>query len=132
MDFKERPKTCPECGGPVTYGRMTDFGITPYGSGYCYICKDCRRFIVTHKNDKRTAMGTIASADTKRLRKECHERFDRLWSTSWERRSCYLRLSKALNMKKEDCHFGHMDEDQLRKALEVIAEMEAKKHSSGM
>ena len=35
MKYDSRPTVC-KCGGKVIYGRMKDFGITPYKSGYCY------------------------------------------------------------------------------------------------
>lgn len=51
--FDSRPTICPVCGGNVIYGKMKDFGLTPYQSGYCYICEKCGSYVGTHKNHQR-------------------------------------------------------------------------------
>lgn len=52
MKYDSRPTVC-KCGGKVIYGRMKDFGITPYKSGYCYFCTKCGAYVGTHENRKR-------------------------------------------------------------------------------
>ncbi len=119
-DYHEIPNTCPECGGKLEFGKMAKYGIKPYASGYCYICLNCNTHIATHKNDRRKAIGVMADRETKKLRLRCHEEFDALWKTTAQRRYYYIKLSKAMGLKLEDCHFGHMDKKQLLEALSVI------------
>ena len=119
--YKERPTKCNICSHqPLEYGRMEDFGLTPYQSGFCYYCRNCGNFIVTHKNDRKKAIGIIADQETKELRAACHEKMDALWSSSRGRRYCYRKLAQGLGIDYDDCHFGHMDKEMLRKALELI------------
>ena len=36
----------------------------------------------------------------------------------------YYRLSKEMGIKKEDCHFGYMQKDQLVEALSIMQSWE--------
>lgn len=120
--MQERPSECPVCGGRVIFGKMKDFGLKPRDnqSGYCYICEDCGRHIVTHKERHKDAMGTIAGGETKRLRRLCHEKMDALWETSIQRKVLYHRMAKELGIREDDCHFGYMDKEMLERALSIL------------
>ncbi len=119
-NYEERPTVCPKCNNELKYGRMKDFGLKEYMSGYCYYCKKCNNYIVTHKNDKKKAIGTIEDSSTKYMRAKCHEKMDKLWSTSRGRRYYYRRLAHLLNIEYDDCHFGYMNKEQLEKAYNLI------------
>ena len=117
--FDSRPTRC-NCGGTVVYGKMEKFGLRPYQSGYCYICQKCGAYVGTHQNRPKDALGILATGDTRRLRVLCHEEFDKHWMSTAGKSRVYYRLSKEMGIKKEDCHFGYMQKDQLVEALSII------------
>jgi len=114
------PEICNVCGGKVEYRRMQDVGITPYQSGFCYICTECNAFVGTHQNRPKEALGILAHGNTRYLRRVCHEEFDKHWMTLAGKDRAYFQLSKDLGIKAEDCHFGYMDAKMLKKALEIM------------
>lgn len=125
--YAEYITICQNCGSSnISFGKMEDFNIKKtYGSGYCYFCNDCKQYIVTTKGRKKDALGTIADKETKRLRYECHQKFDTLWQgqPSYKRRIYYNKLAKGLGIKVDKCHFGHMDKEMLKEALKVIEDI---------
>ena len=125
-NYQEIPKICPDCKGKVVYGKMEDFGITPYKSGYCYKCESCGNYIVTHKTDRKRAIGTIADSETKYLRLKCHEYMDTLWESSRQRRYYYMKLAKEMDLPYQECHFGYMNKEQLERAIEILKSMPRK------
>ncbi len=118
--FDARPVKCPICGSHVSYGKLTDFGLEPYQSGYCYHCDSCGAYVGTHKNNPKDALGVLSTGNVRRLRAICHEEMEKHYYSSTGRNRAYYSLSKALNLKKDDCHFGHMNEEQLLKALKIM------------
>ena len=119
MKYDSRPTVC-KCGGKVIYGRMKDFGITPYKSGYCYFCTKCGAYVGTHENRKKDALGVLSDGRTRRMRMVCHQEFDKHWDSTAGKNRLYFKLSKELGIKSEDCHFGYMDYEQLQKALNIM------------
>lgn len=117
--YDSRPTAC-KCGGKVVYGKMADFGLAPYQSGYCYYCLSCKKYVGTHKNRPKDALGELADGNTRRLRSICHEEFDRHYYSTAGKQRAYYKLSKALDIKVDDCHFGYMQEEMLRRALEIM------------
>ncbi len=129
-EYSEYVTTCQNCkSNNIKYGKMIDFGLQPYASGYCYMCLDCRQYIVTQKGDSKIAIGTIADKETKRLRYECHQEFDPLWKgkPSYVKRIWYGKLANKLGVKTDKCHFGRMDKTMLKKALKCIKELKDEK-----
>lgn len=120
IKFDIYPTTCHICGGKVEYKKMVDVGIKPFQSGYCYICLKCRAYVGTHKNRPKEALGILAHNTTRQLRIICHEEFDKHWMTTAGKNRAYFALSKALGIKKEDCHFGYMDNKMLIKSMEIM------------
>jgi hypothetical protein len=120
MAFDARPTICPLCGEKVLYGRRTDFGITPFQSGYCYYCSGCGGYVGTHRKNPKDALGTISKGSTRMLRVLCHKEFDKHYYTFTGKNQAYYRLSKDLGIDFHDCHFGHMDEQMLRKSLNIM------------
>ena len=118
--FDPRPIYCHACGIRLEYGKMDDFGIRPFGSGYCYYCPGCGRYVATHKKKTKDALGIPGTDEERRLRRKCHEAFDATYDASRGRNRAYHTLAKALNLKEEDCHFGYMEKDMLEKSLEII------------
>lgn len=117
-----RPTTCNICGSNVVYGRMKDFGIAPFQSGYCYCCtnRSCNAFVGTHKKEPRNALGILADAKTRRLRVDCHNELEKHYITTNGKNFAYYKLSEEMGMKFEECHFGYMTKEQLEKALLIM------------
>ena len=69
------PTVCNNCGSKgVKYGRLEDFGLKSYLSGYGYYCTHCNAYVGTHRKEPLIAVGTMTnSKDVKRLRVKCHE-----------------------------------------------------------
>lgn len=117
----EIPKICSVCGGNrVSYGKMETFGIKPYKSGRCYYCLDCGAYVGTHVSDPVAAMGKLATGRERYLRSMCHEEFEKHYASIGKKSFAYYMLSKEMGIKKEDCHFGNMDAEQLLKALDIM------------
>ena len=114
------PNVCNICNGKVEYKKMKDVGITPFQSGYCYICTACGAYVGTHRNRPKEALGILANSKTRQLRMICHEEFDKHWMTTAGKNRAYFALSRALGIKKEDCHFGYMDAKMLIKSMEIM------------
>ena len=118
--YDSRPSICPDCNGKVEYGRMVDYGIKPYQSGYCYICVRCKAYVGTHRNTPKEALGRLSDSRTRRMRVLCHEEFDKHWQSTAGKNRLYYKLSKELGIKSEECHFGYMDYEELEKAYEIM------------
>ena len=118
--FDSRPTICPVCGGNVIYGKMKDFGLTPYQSGYCYICEKCGSYVGTHRKSPKDALGILACSNTRKLRSICHEEFYKHYYSLTGKNRAYYRLSKELHIKFDDCHFGYMDAATLSRALNIM------------
>lgn len=121
MKFDPMPSECNNCGGKrVIYGRMTEFGIKAYQSGYCYYCLDCGAYVGTHMNRPKEALGILSDSKTRKLRVTCHKEIDKHWYSSAGKNRAYYRLSQEMGMKSENCHFGYMDYEQLVEALHIM------------
>ena len=118
--FDPRPSTCHACGAALEYGKMESFGIRPFGSGKCYFCPDCGRYVATHKKRPLDALGLPGTAEERGLRAECHSMFDSLYGTTRGRNNAYHALAKELGLRDEDCHFGYMEKADLEKALKIM------------
>ena len=125
--FNPQPTTCNLCGGPVVY--ITNDKIyhgKKYGSGFAYICTQCRASTGTHIPNPKEALGILANAEMRKLKMDCHAIFDPLWTNEKRRRDArrdaYGRLARAMNIPFRDCHFGHFDKEQLIQALQILQE----------
>lgn len=122
--YDPRPSICNICNGKVVYEPMKNFNITSFQSGYYYYCIECGAFVGTHKNRPKEALGSLANAKTRKLRVMCHKEFDKHWMTTAGKNRLYYKLSQEMEINKEDCHFGYMDEQQLEKAYEIMKNWE--------
>lgn len=120
------PKVCNICGGDVIYTTNARIYGKQYGSGYCYLCTRCGAFVGTHRPRPKEAMGILANAEMRELRKQCHDLFDTLWKGKKhaldKRGRCYAWLAEAMDVPLEDCHFGYFDKAQLERALIILRE----------
>lgn len=119
---KIRPTVCNICGGKVEYTSNAVIYGKPYGSGYCYHCKNCGAYVGTHKVAPREALGILANAEMRQAKMKCHDIFDKLWNNSKQRNKLYERLAERLGIDVEECHFGYFDMDMLNKAYKILTE----------
>lgn len=84
-------------------------------------------------------LGALATKTLKRLRMAAHDKFDALWKP-WEaqqlaypeetrvigklrgamRSRAYAWLAEQMDITREACHIGHMDEVAAKRAIEII------------
>lgn len=88
--------------------------------GVWYHCCDCGAYVGTHRIRPKEAFGILANDEMRKMKMKCHDIFDKMWNTPQQRKKCYAWLAKELNIKVEDCHFGHFDLDMLGKAYRIL------------
>lgn len=120
LGFTPRPTVCPICGGQVIFGFMEELGLKPYQSGFCYYCPTCGAYVATHRHRTKEALGVLGNSKDRKLRAYCHQLFDEHWESSKGRENAYIALADALNIRYDDCHFGHMRGEILEEAIEII------------
>lgn len=121
--FNPYPKTCNLCGGRVEYITNDRIYGRKYGSGFAYRCTKCGAYTGTHYPWPRQALGILADAEMRSLKMQCHAIFDPIWKAKQRahaRSKLYARLAVPMGVKVEDCHFGHFDKPQLKKALAIL------------
>lgn len=116
-----QPTVCNLCGGKVEYISNGEIYGRKYGSGFCYHCKECGAYVGTHKNRPHIALGILADAELRELKKQCHDIFDRQWkSGKIKRKKAYENLAEKLEIPVAECHFGWFDKPMLKKAIEIL------------
>ena len=93
-----------------------------YGISYgmCYYCKPCNAYVGVHKGTNKPK-GTLANEKLRKLRKQCHDKFDPYWKNGKiKRASAYKRLSRALCIDAKNCHIGMFDEETCVKMLALF------------
>lgn len=125
IKYEKRPKKCPYCGGEVKYTSNAEIYGKEYGNGRCYLCKNCDAYTGVHNNTD-VALGILANKEMRKLKNECHNLFDKLWTNRTERNEYYYKLSKIMNTTREHCHFGHFDTEELKQALKILKSGELK------
>lgn len=117
------PDNCPYCGAKVIWTSNEILYGKVYGNGKCYYCTGCGASVGAHKNRPKEPLGILATPPMKRWKKLCHSLFDPVWkSRQISRGELYSVLACKLGIPKEDCHFGHFNEEQLKRAWQVIKE----------
>lgn len=123
------PKICNLCGGKVIYTTNDNIYGKLYGSGFCYLCTNCGAYVGTHKPRPREAFGILSDGKMRKLKHECHDRFDKFWqgkpNSSKKRKKAYAEMAKILKIPVEECHFGYFDLVMLKKAYKAIKQMQA-------
>lgn len=124
----KHPTRCNICGGPVVYCSNAQIYGREYGSGYCYLCKQCGAYVGTHKPRPKEALGLLADSNMRKGKMMCHDIFDRFWrgepKAHKKRNDLYRWLANKMGISVEDCHFGYFDIHQLRKAYRILLEIQ--------
>jgi hypothetical protein len=113
-------KQCPYCGNKTEY---VDSAIV-YGVSYgmIYYCEPCYAWVGTHKGSD-IALGRLANAELRELKKQAHSAFDVLWKFENQknkaRNKAYAMLSKKMNLPPELTHIGMFDVEQCKKVIEI-------------
>lgn len=131
MNIDMHPTKCNLCGGKVIFTSNSKIYGKEYGSGKCYLCTSCGAYVGTHKPRPDEAMGILADAEMREMKRKCHDKFDSLWkwaSTGKKRhmlrKRAYSMLAEKMNIPVEQCHFGYFDRDHLEVAYRNVLEME--------
>lgn len=127
------PTECNLCGGKVIFTSNRIVYGKEYGSGKCYYCTECGAYVGTHKPRPSKALGILANKEMRELKKECHEKFDKLWKgkkkARIKRARFYRLLANELGSAVDKCHFGYFYKDMLIKALNVLERWEWEKEN---
>lgn len=119
IDKFELAGNCPFCNGQVVFTTNDKLYGKKYGNGMCYMCMNCKASVGCHKNGE--PLGLLANKKMKKLKMECHSLFDPIWKSRKASRSAlYKKLAKSLEIRVENCHFGHFDTPKLNEALKVL------------
>lgn len=121
------PTKCNICGGKVIYTSNSVIYGKEYGSGKCYYCTNCGAYVGTHIPRPEEAFGILANEEMRKMKKKCHNLFDKLWENECNntrkhlaRRRAYRELAERLNIPVQECHFGYFDMDMLNKAYVIL------------
>lgn len=66
---------------------------------------------------------TPADEETRGLRRQCHEEFDRLWKDRprrFTRTEAYQWLARVMNVDEKEAHIGMFDKDQCERLLRKV------------
>ena len=107
--------TCAECGARMELVEEED--------GPLYVCVRIPQCDGTHgAHPDGTPLGEPGDAETRRWRRRCHERLDRLWKEQgYTREEAYELLQKITGRSPQEAHVSRLDAATCR---EVIARLE--------
>lgn len=111
--------------GEVIYPHRPDLYAKKF-----WLCKPCKAYCGCHgETDK--PLGTVATANLRRLRSQCHALFDPLWKVKRKssRGGCYRWLSEKCNNEDaplslrtgKHIHFGSSNEEECEYIIELLS-----------
>lgn len=117
---QRRDLVCPDCGSPLIL-KDSKYGIF-------YGCSQWRETSCkgSHNCHRRTAepFGFPADAETRQLRKEAHDWFDRLWARDYKgelnREDAYVWLGQTLNLGPGEAHISRLNKDQCKELIRAV------------
>ena len=125
------PTKCNLCGGPVIYtSNAVIYHGKTYGSGKCYLCKNCGAYVGTHAPRPKEALGLLADSNMRKGKILCHEIFDSFWKgknkAHKKREDLYKWLAEQMQIPIEECHFGWFSLEELRSAYSILVTIKDK------
>lgn len=115
-------RVCPYCGGtPELVDAREIFG--PGGArfeGKYYLCRRCRASVGCHRYSTE-AMGRLATAELRDLRRRAHAVFDLIWKDRHKpsRYNAYSWLSLRLGKPRHLVHMAYFDETDCRRVISI-------------
>ena len=111
----------PICHGHGWAELVSGKDIYPHRSDLAHLkfwqCAVCRSRVGCHPRTM-IALGSLASAELRRARKDAHEAFDPLWKSGrMSRKKAYSWLANKLGV--DEAHMGSMDEEQCQRVIEI-------------
>jgi hypothetical protein len=80
-----------------------------------WYCKSCDTYVGTHKTGpwRDFPMGSLADAQLRNLRKQCHTLFDHKWKEKqMNRKAMYVWLQQQMGLAEPDAHIGELNANQ--------------------
>jgi hypothetical protein len=115
-------KVCAYCNGATTYVDSAEVYRRSYGM--IYLCRPCRAWVGVHKGSN-VALGRVANAELRDLKKAVHAVFDPVWKQGHlPRGKAYEWLALRMDLPVEQCHVGMFNEKQCRLAIGLLEEWE--------
>jgi DNA-directed RNA polymerase subunit RPC12/RpoP len=113
---------CPYCGSKARL--VSSSSLKPERTGLTYLCgrfPDCDARVNCHPGSIKP-MGSLADPQLRRWREKAHKKFDQLWKNrSMSRSQAYCWLAQAMNLPESKTHFAEFDEQQCKRAVELIS-----------
>lgn len=122
LSLIEQGKVCPYCEKETQY---VDSSVV-YGTSYgmVYYCEPCYAWVGTHRNSD-SALGRLANAELREMKKQAHSAFDMLWkfenhkSRNKARSKAYAWLSKEMHLLPHLTHIGIFDVKQCNQVIQL-------------
>ena len=111
---------CPSCGILAKFVSDKAFYGRDFGGRYVYYCPKCNSRVGAYEGTP-IPMGTMADQETLRLRKKCHEVFDRKWQNGqMTRDEAYVWLADVMKLQPYEAHIGKFGKRQCSKLLMLL------------
>ena len=124
---------CHYCGGvPELVDAAEIFGRrSPEAAGRYYLCRPCSAWVGCHRYSSE-AMGRLATAELRGLRREAHRVFDLIWQKRYKasRYKAYSWLSLRMGLPRHLVHMGYFDENQCRQVIGICSAYLTKRESA--
>ena len=102
--------------GREIYPHRPDLYAKPF-----WACLPCGAWVGCHPGTTKR-VGRLANAETRRLKMAAHAAFDPLWKSGrMSRTQAYAWLREQLGLAERDCHIGWVDDDNLRRVIDVCS-----------
>ena len=115
----QKPTICRYCGSPVVYTSNAEIYGREYGTGRCYLCRNCGAFVGVHPGTD-IPLGTLANEELREWRKLAHYWFYQIWKRPLRittRYKAYGWLAEKLGKRREYTHIGMFEIDDCEKTI---------------
>lgn len=102
---------------------------------FLWVCAACDARVGCHKSTM-TPKGSLAKAELRRLREDCHRLFDPYWRAAaklrgWDKKAArtaaYEWLANQLQIDRVECHIAMFREDRAREAVCILQQLETER-----